>query len=69
MATRIYLDVNYCKQCPFCQEKADPDPNDWFEDDDALLFCRKADMTIVSGLRPYELDKVEVPTNCPFNNA
>ena len=32
-------DLKYCVQCPFHERVADPDPDDWFDDDDEALLC------------------------------
>ena len=32
-------DLKYCIQCPFHKRVPDPDPDDWFNDDDETLLC------------------------------
>ena len=33
----------HCHACPFHTIVADPDPEDWFNDDDCAIICNKAD--------------------------
>lgn len=47
------------KQCPHCLIV--PDPNDWFNDDEALC---KENKLIEGMLRPYE--RVLIPDWCPL---
>jgi hypothetical protein len=66
-------DITNCIDCPFHQVINDPDPDDWFCDDDKAVVCtkkqRKPDFTskyvcdrqefeiIASACRPYNLRK------------
>lgn len=36
-------EVNGCYQCPFCKILPDPDPDDWFCDDDVKMICTHKD--------------------------
>lgn len=45
---------------------SDPDPYDWFCDDDVKLFCEKLKRTVAAVLRPYESDEVDIPSDCPL---
>ena len=43
----------------------DPDPNDWFNDDDEKALCKESKNKLIEGmLRPYE--KVCIPDWCPL---
>jgi len=39
----VVMEVTRCRQCPFHKVVPDPDPNDWFEDDDEALLCTHKD--------------------------
>lgn len=45
---------------------SDPEPYDWFCDDDVKLFCEKLKRTVAAALRPYESDEVDIPSDCPL---
>ena len=65
---KIELEIEFCSQCPFGKIMDDPDPNDWFCDDDCKVVCKKTDKTVAGALRPYEVGKLDtVPNWCPFN--
>ena len=34
-------EIKKCVQCPHCTILPDPEPYDWFCDDDVKLFCEK----------------------------
>lgn len=34
--------ITQCRECPHCRIVPDPDPSDWFNDDDEKAFCREA---------------------------
>ncbi len=72
---------NKCIDCKFHKIVSDPDPHDWFNDDDvAMLYTKlppdnnstfygggKTPYFMISGsLRPYEISKVEIPKECPL---
>jgi hypothetical protein len=64
------LTINNCTECPHHKVLPDPDPDDWFCDDDVKVVCtlteRKAN-TITSACRPYNKKKEsEVPEWCPL---
>ncbi len=51
----VQLEITDCSQCPHYGTAADPDPNDWFCDDDQYGYCkitpndaRKSDSKYVS---------------------
>ena len=55
-----------CIGCPSHEVLLDPDPNDWFCDDDVKVVCKKNNKTITVACRPYRIEKeCEVPTWCP----
>lgn len=56
-----------CTQCPFRQIKSDPDPHDWFCDDNVKVICKKALRNITVACRPYNIEKESVTPNwCPL---
>ncbi|CAG9924321.1 hypothetical protein BOVAB4_4693 [Bacteroides ovatus] len=59
-------EIKKCVQCPHCIILPDPDPYDWFCDDDVKLFCEKLKRTVAAALRPYESDEVDIPSDCPL---
>ena len=66
------LTIEQCRKCPHCRILPDPDPTDWFNDDDQKAICvhpqsiddRKFGKDIEGMLRPYE--KVDIPKWCPL---
>lgn len=61
-------DVEFCSKCPYGAVYPDPDPDDWFCDDDERVYCRKLDRDVCSALRPYEVGKIDtVPDCCPLD--
>lgn len=63
----IKIKVEFCSNCPFGRVLPDPDPDDWFCDDDVKVYCTKSKRDICSALRPYEVGKLDtVPDNCPM---
>lgn len=59
-----------CIDCPFHQVKSDPDPNDWFNDDDVKVVCSKTDKTITVACRPYRIrQESETPEWCPLSQS
>ena len=63
---RTLYTLLYYVQCPHCIILPDPDPYDWFCDDDVKLFCEKLKRTVAAALRPHEGDKVDIPSDCPL---
>ena len=56
-----------CEKCNRCEIHADPDPDDWFCDDDVAVYCTEKKEYIARALSPYEVDKVVVPVSkCPL---
>ena len=61
-------EIKKCVQCPHCTILPDPEPYDWFCDDDVKLFCEKLKRTVAAALRPYESDEVDIPSDCPLES-
>jgi hypothetical protein len=57
-----------CVECPFHEVLPDPDPSDWFCDDDVKVFCKKANRNATVACRPYNTRKetTPVPDWCPL---
>lgn len=70
-----------CFFCPHAKVLPDPDPTDWFNDDDEAIVCTKLpsdekskfrrghqmpNKLIEGMLRPYETRKVNSPNWCPL---
>lgn len=56
-----------CTECPAHKVLPDPDPNDWFNDDDVKVVCGHADRNITVACRPYRVKaECEVPNWCPL---
>lgn len=80
--TKAIIEIEKCVKCPYHKVVADPDPNDWFNDDDEAIVCTKVSQepdqnskyqsdkqshkTIEGSLRPYQTKNVEVPNWCPL---
>ena len=63
----IKIKIEFCSQCPFGRVLSDPDPDDWFCDDDARVYCTKLRKDVAGALRPYEVGKIDtVPEDCPM---
>ena len=60
--------ISNCIDCPFHKVLPDPDPHDWFCDDDMKVVCtKKENKQITCACRPYNLRKEsEVPEWCPL---
>ena len=48
MGKTIVNEIEKCTQCPHCTILPDPDPYDWFCDDDVKLFCEKLKRTVAA---------------------
>ena len=58
-------EITQCRECPHCRIAPDPDPDDWFNDDDEKALCKEAGNKLIEGmLRPYE--RVLIPDWCPL---
>lgn len=61
------LEITNCTNCPFHRVLPDPDPDDWFNDDDVKVICTKAEKEITSACRPYNVEKEsKTPQWCPL---
>ena len=65
----ITIKIENCHECQFKKVEIDPDPDDWFNDDDVKVVCtKKRNKVITSACRPYNIKKecVGVPDWCPL---
>lgn len=61
------LKITNCIDCPFHKVESDPDPDDWFCDDDVKVVCTKAKKDITVACRPYNTRKESsTPKWCPL---
>jgi hypothetical protein len=66
-----------CTDCMHHHVLPDPDPNDWFCDDDVKVICSHKESLTPKGMRvitcacrPYNIVKeCETPDWCPLNNT
>ena len=62
-------DISNCMDCRYHQVQPDPDPTDWFEDDDEKVVCTKNGLEITEACRPYNKRKeCSVPIWCPLKD-
>lgn len=68
MSTKKTITIENCQDCPHHENRMDPDPDDWFCDDDMKVVCtltRNKEVTVAC--RPYNLRKESgVPEWCPL---
>lgn len=63
----IQVDIENCMDCIHKNIQSDPDPDDWFCDDDMKLLCKINYRIVTRGCRPHQLRKeCEVPSWCKF---
>jgi len=60
-----------CVDCAFHRVALDPDPNDWFNDDDVKVVCtktRRANNCVTVACRPYNVRRETSPPPkwCPL---
>ncbi len=64
--------ITNCIDCAHHKVQHDPDPLDWFNDDDVKVVCRKVKQghsAITTACRPYNIRKeCEIPKWCPLAN-
>jgi len=61
------LTIKNCIKCPFHEVLPDPDPHDWFCDDDVKVVCRKTGKNITVACRPYAIRReADIPSWCPL---
>ena len=59
-----------CIDCPKHKIEIDPDPDDWFDDDDVKVLCSLNGKEITCGCRPYNVRKeCKVRGWCPLINT
>lgn len=69
MSTKKVLRTTNCIDCPLHSVLPDPDPDDWFNDDDMKVVCNLAKKEITSACRPYNLRKEsDIPNWCPLTD-
>ncbi len=58
-----------CIQCPNHDIRPDPDPHDWFCDDDMKVVCMLNERNCTSACRPYNVERETTPPPewCPLN--
>ncbi len=74
MSNTVTPEIKNCVDCPHHAVRPDPDPDDWFNDDDVLVICTRAPVNkggqykrVTSACRPYNIRKeCEIPNWCPL---
>jgi len=62
----INITINNCIDCTSHQVLPDPDPFDWFCDDDVKVVCNINKKQITYACRPYNIRKeCDIPNWCP----
>lgn len=68
------LKIDNCMDCPYHLVQPDPDPYDWFCDDDEKVVCTQVqtkdgtNRVITCACRPYQKRaECEIPDWCPLN--
>lgn len=62
--------IKNCLECIHHSIERDPDPGDWFCDNDEKTVCKKANKIVTSGNRPYETEKAsQIPSWCPLKKT
>ena len=65
--SEIKLECNNCLDCPKHHIAPDPDPHDWFCDDDVKVVCDEARRNVTVACRLYNIRKEsEIPEWCPL---
>ena len=60
--------IENCIDCEDHSILSDPDPYDWFCDDDVKVFCKIAKKNITTACRPHNVRKeCDTPIWCPKN--
>jgi len=61
------INITNCTQCNFHKILPDPDPDDWFCDDDVKVMCTKENRNITVACRPHHVKReCNVPKWCPL---
>lgn len=64
--TNLNKSEDVCDACRYLRILPDPDPFDWFCDDDERAYCQKEEKNIARSLRPYEVKNISKPLWCPY---
>lgn len=63
----INQDTNFCDSCPALAFLPDPDPGDWFRDNDQKAVCETMKAVIKGSLEsPSEMVNIRKPLWCPY---
>lgn len=61
------IKINNCIDCGYHEIIPDPDPDDWFCDDDVKVVCRSHNRNITVACRPYKVrEECDIPEWCPL---
>ena len=61
------IKITNCADCRFHKVLPNPDPDDWFCDDDVRVYCTQAKKNVTTACRPYKVrDESDVPSWCPL---
>lgn len=55
----------FCNDCCFLRLLPDPDPYDWFADNEKKAVCLEMKAVIEGSLGPFETNKIQKPLYCP----
>lgn len=68
MSSKVHLSLTNCTDCPNHHVEQDPDPDDWFCDDDVKVVCTLAKKDITVACRPHHIHKecAPIPNWCPL---
>jgi len=70
MGNVVVKSITNCIDCEFHKVERDPDPHDWFNDDDVKVICTKTKRkknTITVACRPHHVRKESsIPDWCPL---
>jgi hypothetical protein len=69
------LKIKSCIDCPFHEVRTEGDPDDWFNDDDVKVVCKKKNYrenyrVVISSCRPYQMriETTPPPQWCPLED-
>jgi hypothetical protein len=63
------IEIKSCSKCPHHDWISNPDPDDWFRDDEANFICTKKKKVISYSLDVFEqakVNKIPIPKWCPL---
>lgn len=55
----------FCDGCCFLRLLHDPNPYDWFEDNEMMAVCCAKKAVIEGAMGPFETNKIQKPLYCP----